>query len=177
MQSAPNLPNLFAPRGETPYPTARATQEMVAQTGWAPWEDRTIRDLTEPERRAGKKMSWVRVCEHLPHRSAQECRARARRLWLHDQGGAVAKPPVKHPYDLGTAAAEAVVMAMEALGHKRVDTYAQRVTVDLDPFVLWRAPSHEDLLDEHGELMRCDTPEPSEPAEVDAYSEDALCVW
>ena len=67
------------------------------------------------------------------------------------------KPPRAHPYDLGTAAAEAISAAMEALGHKRVDTCAQRVTVDLDPFVLWRAPSHEELLDEHGELMRAAT--------------------
>lgn len=143
---------------------------------WLPWEDQTIRELTEPARRAGQKMSWVRVCDYLPHRSAQECRARARRLWINEQSGTVAKPPRAHPYDLGTAAAEAVTMAMEALGHKRIDRCAEKVAVHLDPFVLWRAPSHEDLLDEHGELVRCDPPEPSEPVRVDSYSE-ALCTW
>ena len=142
---------------------------------WLPWEDETIRVLTEPARRAGRKMSWVRVCDHLPHRSAQECRARARRLWINEHGGG-AKPPTKHSYDLGTAAAEAITMAMEALGHKRVDTCAHKVAIDLDPFVLWKVPSHEDLLDEHGELVRSDPPEPIEPARVDSYS-DALCTW
>jgi len=142
---------------------------------WLPWEDQMIRVLTEPARRAGKKMSWVRVCDHLPHRSAQECRARARRLWISEHSGAV-KPPRAHPYDLGTAAAEAITVAMEALGHKRVDTCVDKVAVHLDPYVLWRAPSHDELLDEHGELVRCGTPKPSDPVEVDAYS-DALCAW
>lgn len=157
-----------------PYPTTRATQEMVEETGWLPWEDHTIRALTEPERRAGKKMSWVRVCTHLPHRSAQECRARARRLRTLEHGGA--RPSTKRPHDLGIAAAEAIAMAMEALGHRRVDTCAQRVAVGLDPFVLWRAPSHDDLLNEHGELVRCEPSDRSEPAEVDACS-DVSCPW
>jgi len=176
MLPTPNSPDAFPQGDPAPYPTTRATQEMVAQTGWLPWEDHTIRVLTEPERRAGKKMSWVRVCDHLPHRTAQECRARARRLWLMENGEVV-KPPRAHPYDLGTAAAEAITMAMEALGHKRVDTCAQKVTVDLDPFVLWRVPSHEDLLDEHGELVCSDPPVRGESAEVDAYSDIELCAW
>lgn len=175
MQLTPRSPEAFPTGGAlSPLPVP---QEMGAPgPRWLPWEDEMIRVLTEPARRAGKKMSWVLVCDYMPHRSAQECRARARRLWFHERGGAVARPPRAHPYDLGTAAAEAITMAMEALGHKRVDTCVDEVAVQLDPYVLWRAPSHDELLDEHGELVRFTPPKPSEPVEVDAYS-DALCAW
>ena len=104
MQLTADPPNLFAPRRETPYPTARATQEMVAQAGWLPWEDHAIRVLTEPERRAGGKMSWVRVCEHLPHRSAQGA-ARAREGCGSTSKAAPSRSRRARPYDLGTAAA------------------------------------------------------------------------
>jgi hypothetical protein len=175
MLLTPKSLEVFAPGGALPH--LSAPQEMGAPgPRWLPWEDQMIRTLTEPARRAGKKMSWVRVCDHLPHRSAQECRARARRLWINEQSGFVPKPPRAHPYDLGTAAAEAICLAMEALGHKRVDTCADKAVVYLDPYVLWRAPSHDELLDEHGELVCSTPPKHGDPVEVDAYS-DALCAW
>ena len=175
MLLTPQSLEVFAPGGA--LPPLPAPQEMGAPgPRWLPWEDQMIRELTEPARRAGKKMSWVRVCDHLPHRNAQECRARARRLWINEQSGFVPKPPRAHPYDLGTAAAEAICLAMEALGHKRTETCADKAEVYLDPYVLWRAPSHDELLDEHGELVCSTPPKQGNLVEVDAYS-DAFCLW
>jgi hypothetical protein len=148
---------------------------MVAQMIWKSWEDRVLGEMTGSWRAAGQKMSWVRVVDALPHRTAQECRARARRLWALGCDGFGPLEP-RSARNANWEAAEAIGCAMEALGRARAKKRARKVAIELDPFLLWRAPSHEDLLDEHGELVGPGPSEPRQRVQVDAYSE-ALCAW